>query len=277
MQFPLAQVQEAIGAQFIKFGQYAEVRGACVRGWSIDSRTVDPGDLFFAIRGERFDGHAFVNASFERGALAAVVSEDLSGAQGPLLKVRDTLAALQSLASWARSRFRKTVIAVTGSAGKTSTKDIIAELLSVRLRVGKTGGNLNNHLGLPLSLLRVPEEAEVAVLEMGMNHGGEIRQLTCIARPEIGVVTNVGYAHIEYFDSIEGIAAGKRELIEGLAPGGTAILNADDERVIRFREAHPGRTITYGFSRIADVRAEPLKMDAEGAAFMVCGVRFETH
>ena len=144
MQFPLAQIQGAIGAQFIEFGLDAEARGTCVRGWSIDSRTVDRGDLFFAIRGEYFDGHAFVNAAFERGALAAVVSEDLGGAQGPRFKVPDTLAALQGLASWARSRWHKTVVAVTGSAGKTSTKDMIAELLSVRLRVGKTGGNLNN-------------------------------------------------------------------------------------------------------------------------------------
>jgi UDP-N-acetylmuramoyl-tripeptide--D-alanyl-D-alanine ligase len=149
-------------------------------------------------------------------------------------------------------------------------------MLSVRLKVGKTSGNFNNHVGLPLSLLRLPDDAEVGVMEMGMNHAGEIRDLCRIASPDIGVITNVGYAHIENFDSIEGIAAAKRELIEALPPTGAAVLNADDPRVLRFSLAHGGQSMTYGVAETADVRAENVSFDKDGAAFSVDGVLFRT-
>jgi UDP-N-acetylmuramoyl-tripeptide--D-alanyl-D-alanine ligase len=264
MQLSLTEVQAAAGAQLL--GATANLSFS---GWSIDSRTVAPGDLFFAIKGERLDGHGFVNAVLEKGAAAAVVSEPISEAKGPLLVVKDTLVALQALAHEARQRWGKPIVAVTGSAGKTSTKDIIAALLSVRYKVGKTVGNFNNHIGLPLSILRLPEDSEIAVLEMGMNHAGEIRDLTRIAEPQYGVVTNVGYAHVENFASIEGVAAAKRELIEGLPPDGVAVLNADDPLVATFGAGHKGRTLTYGFSTAADIRVE-------GDGFTVQGVRFET-
>ncbi len=247
-----------------------------IRGWSIDSRTVADGELFFAVKGDRYDGHAFVGPAFDRGAIAAVVSEPVDTTVGPVLKVSDTIVALQELARFARRMWGRPVVAITGSAGKTGTKDIIADLLSVRFRVGKTVGNFNNHIGLPLTLLRIPDDAEVAVIEMGMNHAGEIRHLCAIAAPQIGVVTNVGYAHIEAFSSIEGIAAAKRELIESLPAAGVAILNADDDRVLQFREAHAGATLTYGLSDKADVRATELEMTTGGAAFTVAGVRFRT-
>ncbi len=274
MDFSLAQVQEATGAQTLN------ANGALrVAGWSIDSRTLNEGDLFFAIKGEHFDGHAFVGAAFERGAAAAMVSERADHFRllpRPLLYVPDTLHALQALAGWAREQWGRPVVAVTGSAGKTSTKDIIAACLAVRFRTGKTVGNLNNHLGLPLTLLRLSDDAEVAVLELGMNHAGEIRGLAEIAQPQVGVVTNIGYAHVEFFDSIEGVAAAKRELIEALPRTGVAVLNADDERVQSFREIHPGRSITYGMCPRADIRAENLDLHAGGAGFTVQGIRFET-
>jgi UDP-N-acetylmuramoyl-tripeptide--D-alanyl-D-alanine ligase len=277
MELSLAQVQAATKARMVR---PAEAAQALVRGWSIDSRTLSPGDLFIAIKGDRFDGHAFVTDVLARGAVAAIVNEAVSESPAPvagtLLQVSDTLAALQQLAHWARRHWMKPVVAVTGSAGKTGTKDIIAALLGVRLRVGKTMGNFNNHIGLPLALLRLPDDAEVAVLELGMNHAGEIRHLASIAGPEIGVVTNVGYAHVEAFDSIEGIAAAKRELIESLPESGVAVLNADDPRVLAFRAAHAGRIVTYGFSDAADIRATALELNAEGAAFTLAGIRFET-
>jgi UDP-N-acetylmuramoyl-tripeptide--D-alanyl-D-alanine ligase len=275
MQFSLPQVREAISAKLTGWSAHAQSE-RIVRGWSIDSRTVTAGDLFFAIKGDKFDGHAFVQACLDHGAVAAVVSEAMQNIQGPLLRVQDTLAALQSVARWARKQWHCPVVAVTGSAGKTSTKEIIASILSKRFRVGKTTGNLNNHLGLPLTVLRLPDDADLAVVEMGMNHAGEIAKLCEIAEPEIGVVTNVGFAHIEFFDSIEGIAAAKRELIEALPRSGVAILNADDERVARFAAVHEGRSILYGWSDSAEVRAENSQLHPDGSCFTVDGVRFQT-
>jgi UDP-N-acetylmuramoyl-tripeptide--D-alanyl-D-alanine ligase len=271
MQLTLAQVQAATQARLT-----AVPGETTISGWSIDSRTVARGDLFFAIKGERLDGHDFVDSVLAKGAVAAVVSEVGPAANGPLLLVEDTLRALQSLANWARRFWGRPIVAVTGSAGKTSTKDIIAALLAVRFRVGKTVGNFNNHIGLPLSLLRLPDDAEVAVLEMGMNHAGEIRDLVAIAEPQHGVVTNVGYAHVENFASIDGVAAAKAELIAGLPTSGVAILNADDPRVAAMSATHAGRSLTYGFSPEALIRATNVDIGAEKAAFTVDGVRFQT-
>jgi UDP-N-acetylmuramoyl-tripeptide--D-alanyl-D-alanine ligase len=273
MELTLAEVVEATGAK--PSGEY---RGnIAVNGWSIDSRTVGGGDLFFAIKGDVYDGHAFVSAALEAGAVAAIVADDfVCAAEGKLLRVPNTLVALQQVARYARRKWAGRVVGVTGSAGKTSTKDIVAELLGVRFRVGKTVGNFNNHIGLPLSLLRLPADAEVGVLEMGMNHAGEIRDLAALAEPEIGVVTNVGYAHVEAFDSIDGVAAAKRELIEALPENGVAVLNADDALVLAFRHSHRGRTVTYGFAEHADIRAVQVESGSAATAFTVHGVRFKT-
>ena len=248
--------------------------GMLVTGWSVDSRTIGPGDLYFALRGPSHDGHDYVEEALRKGAVGVVVDHEINGV-GKALLVKDTLVALQSMASWARKRWGGQVAAVTGSAGKTTTKDAIAQLLSVERKVGKTIGNLNNHVGVPLSILRLEDECEVAALELGMNHAGEIRELAKIAHPNVGVVTNVGYAHTENFDGIEGVAAAKRELIEELPPEGVAILNADDPRVSQFREAHAGRSVTFGFSEEADIRARNLELAPDSSRFEVNGTAFE--
>ncbi|MGH7635633.1 MAG: UDP-N-acetylmuramoyl-tripeptide--D-alanyl-D-alanine ligase, partial [Gemmatimonadaceae bacterium] len=244
-------------------------------GWSVDTRTLAPGDLFFALRGPCHDGHEYVRLALEKGASAAVVERHVEGS-GPLLVVKDTLHALQALARWARDRWGGDVIGVTGSAGKTTTKDAITAMLAVDMRVAKTVGNYNNHVGVPLSLLRTPEEARAAVIEMGMNHAGEIRELARIARPRIGVVTNTGYAHIENFDSIDEVAAAKRELVEALPGDGVAVLNADDARVAAFAGAFAGRSVTFGLSKNADVRAEDVETSFDGSRFRVGETRFRS-
>jgi len=244
-----------------------------VTGWSVDTRTQRPGDLYFALRGPNHDGRDYVRAALENGAAGAVV-ERPAGLPGELV-VKDSLRALQRLGAWARKRWGGTVVAVTGSAGKTTAKDAIAHLLAVELPVGKTVGNFNNHIGVPLSILRLPADCRAAVLEMGMNHAGELRDLAGIAQPDIGVVTNVGYAHVEFFDSIDGVAAAKRELIEALPPAGVAVLNADDPRVLAFRQAYAGRTVTFGFSEQADVRAERVEPGSGVSRFRALGVEFE--
>lgn len=245
-----------------------------VSGWSIDSRSLAPGDLFIALRGPNHDGHNYIPQAFERGAIAALVDHPVDY---PHVVVPDTQQALEDLGRRARTvHWGGTVVGVTGSAGKTSTKDIIAALLSPFIPTAKNEGNLNNHIGVPLSILRLPESAKVAVLEMGMNRAGEIRHLCSIAKPNVGLVTNVGHAHIESFGSIEGIAAAKGELIESLEAGGTAILNADDPFVAAFRSLTPARVITYGIREHADVHATAVQVTPEGAAFSVNGARFET-
>jgi UDP-N-acetylmuramoyl-tripeptide--D-alanyl-D-alanine ligase len=273
MELSLAQIEQAIATLRIH-GSISE--NTPVRGWSIDSRSIHPGDLFFAIKGQHFDGHVFLPAVFEAGAAAAVVSEPVVNPGGPVLQVRDTIEALQQLARRVRQEWSKPIIAITGSAGKTSTKDIIGALLSVRFAVAKTAGNLNNHIGLPLTLLRLPPGADLAVVEMGMNHAGEIRALAAIAQPQVGVVTNVGCAHIEAFSSVDEIAAAKRELIEMLPPDGVAVLNADDQRVLDFRRIYTGTVVTYGVSPEAGLQAKNIATGTDWSTFTVAGVDFKT-
>ncbi|HVW83958.1 MAG TPA: UDP-N-acetylmuramoyl-tripeptide--D-alanyl-D-alanine ligase [Bryobacteraceae bacterium] len=265
----MAGIAEAIGAS-------NPAPEGSVSGWSIDSRTINPGDCFFALRGPSHDGHDYVPRVFERGASVAVVEHPV-GTGGLQLVVPDTTIALQRLGKAVRERWGGTVVGVTGSAGKTTTKDTIASLVAVQCRTGRTIGNFNNHLGVPLSILRLPDDVRLAVLELGMNHAGEIRELACIAQPSIGVVTNVGWAHTENFpDGIEGVALAKRELIEALPASGIAVLNADDPRVREFARVHPGRSILFGFAEDAEVRAENVEMSTAGARFRCLGVDFES-
>lgn len=266
MRWTLANVANALGVSSPALADSL----AGLAGVSIDSRTTRPGELFVAIRGPRFDGHDFVSGALERGAVAAVVEgrragEYPEGVRGKLLVVPDTLGALQELArsycgQWRKAKSGRRIAAVTGSAGKTTTKEILAALLAARFRVLKSEGNLNNEYGLPLTLFRLTDEHDAAVVELGMSHRGELARLAEIAQPEVGVVTNVAPVHLEFFSSVDEIALAKRELIEGL--GGAdpvAVLNADDPRVSKFSEVFRGRVLRYGTSDAAEFRAEHIE------------------
>ncbi len=241
-----------------------------VAGYSIDSRSLAPGQLFFAIRGPRFDGHQFVGQALERGAAGVVVDAAFYASaptewQPALIAVADTLSALQTLGRTVRRKWGKRLVAVTGSTGKSTTKEMIAAILSRRLRVFRSPGNLNNGFGVPLALLGLEPEHDVAVMELALSASGEIARLARLAEPQIGVVTNVAAAHLQFFDSVDAIALAKRELVDYLAttgPSAIAVLNEDDERVRRFAEGFPGRVLTFGFSEKADFRALEAKWDS---------------
>ncbi len=258
----------------------------------IDSRLAIPGSLFVALPGERADGHDFIEQAFERGAVAALVQREppsqlsVLDARRPLtddqtqgvhlpicVRVDDSLAALQQVATYWRAQLQLRVIGITGSVGKSTTKELVAEVLDRRYRTIRNPGNLNNEIGLPLSLLRLTESHERAVLEMGFYVPGEIAQLCRIARPQVGVVTNISQVHLERAGSLEAIAAGKAELVESLPPGpeGTAILNFDDELVRDMARKTRARVFTYGFSSEADLWAS----NDEGLGLE--GVRFILH
>ena len=227
-----------------------------VTGFSIDSRTLASGDLFFAIVARR-DGHDFAGAASRRRAAGIVVSKPVAlGEENEtfVVEVPDTTMALQDLARYVRRESKATVVAITGSAGKTTTKDTIAEFIGAKYRVVKNTGNLNNHLGLPLSLLELRHGADVAVMELGMNHAGEIRTLVGVATPEVRVWTNVGEAHIGHFGSPAAIADAKGEILEGASHDTLLVANADDPLVMARVGAFPGRTVTFGIGDRADVR-----------------------
>jgi UDP-N-acetylmuramoyl-tripeptide--D-alanyl-D-alanine ligase len=241
---------------------------------SIDTRRLTAGDFFVAIRGERFDGHRFVADALAHGAAGALV-----GALPPdvrpdgrrdapvLIRVADTTAALQDVARQVRRRAASTVVAITGSAGKTTTKEVTAELLSARYRVYRNKGNLNNHIGLPLSLLELRDKPDVAVVELGMNHPGEIRTLVGIAEPDIRVWTNVGDAHLGFFASPEAIADAKAEILEHATPETRLVVNANDPRIMSRLGRFAGRTITFGIETAADVEARHVEaLGLEGTA-----------
>jgi len=244
-----------------------------VTGFSIDSRTLASGDLFFAIVAKR-DGHDFAMAASKRRAAGLVVSRPVALGEDSdafVIEVADTTRALQDLAKYVRRESGAKVVAITGSAGKTTTKDTIAELIGSRFRVVKNVGNLNNHLGLPLSLLELRHGADVAVMELGMNHAGEIRTLVDVATPEVRVWTNVGEAHIGHFGSADAIADAKAEIMEGASADTLLVANADDARVMARVPVFAGRTITFGTVEAAQVRAadiEDLGLDGSRAVLV---------
>lgn len=274
MKLTLGQIADWIHAE----GDFEQ--SAVAVGYSIDSRTIGAEELFFAVKGERMDGHDYVEAALKAGAVAAVVSmrwlKPETVEEAKLLRVPDTesdcvLHSMQALAHRVRREWGRRVIGVTGSAGKTTTKECIAQVLGAEFRVLKTEGNYNNHFGVPLTLLRLEPEHEVAVLEMGMNHAGEITALAAIAEPDWGVVSNVGPVHLEFFpEGIVGIAKAKYELVASLPGDGIAFLNGDDDRVAAFARGLGGRAVLYGTRPRLQVRAESIEEEGlSGSWFMV--------
>jgi UDP-N-acetylmuramoyl-tripeptide--D-alanyl-D-alanine ligase len=273
---PLRLCGQTMKLQLGQIAEYLSAAGefehrAVAQGYSIDSRSVQPGELFFAVKGERLDGHDYVCEALHKGAGAAIVRKDQLAryaVKTGLIAVEDTLLALQTLAACVRRKWKRSLIGITGSAGKTTTKEAIAHLLSTRFRVLKSEGNFNNHFGLPLMLLKLEPEHEVAVIEMGMSHPGEITALAKLAQPDTGVVTCVAPVHLEFFDSVASIARAKYELVASLPPHGTAVLNADDPYVCQFGRNFHGKVVTFGLKSAADVRAENVQpKGTEGSMF----------
>ena len=254
-------------------------------GVAIDSRKAQPGDLFIALTGPNHDGHDHVASALRAGATAAMVARVPLGltSAAPLLVVQNTQAGLEALASAARSRFQGKVIALTGSVGKTGTKEMLRLVLSVQGETAATIGNLNNHIGAPLTLARLPVDADYAVLELGMNHPGEIRPLAKMARPHVALITKIAPAHTEFFSSVAEVAA-KAEIFEGLEPGGVAIVNADDgfaETLSKAAlEAGAAQVLRFGQANDADVRLLDIVLESDGSdveigvkgSWMVCRI-----
>jgi UDP-N-acetylmuramoyl-tripeptide--D-alanyl-D-alanine ligase len=245
-----------------------------ITGVSIDSRSIRKGELFVAIKGERFDGHDFVPEVMKKGAWGALVERsalksrqnDLGGLKN-ILPVEDTVYALQEMSFMHRKKFTIPVVGITGSNGKTTTKEMLASILTQKGPVLKNEGNLNNHIGVPLTLLKLEPRHRSAAVEMGMSAAGEIRTLGRIVSPDVGVITNIGPAHLEFLGSLDGVAGAKAELLGSIKPGGAAVLNADDRYFEPFRKTWKGSVVSFGIEHTADVSAGDVRQEAEFTDF----------
>ncbi len=281
MDWSLKELIQALPLQHLQTGRGQPLNQSPV-GVSIDSRQIQPGEVFVAIRGERHDGHQFINEVLQKQALAVMVDEGWwqanqeRMADHTVLVVEDTLTALQTLAHRYRQRIDPKVIGLTGTNGKTTTKELVSRVLARRYRVHKTPGNLNNHIGVPLTLLSMPSKTDIAVVEMGTNHFGEIATLCRIADPDYGLITNIGRGHTEFLQDLDGVRRAKQELFDYLADSGTAFVNVDDPMVVKAADAAGvRRRITYAFEHPADIRGTELRLDSRGHAhFNVDGNEF---
>ncbi|MCC6738892.1 MAG: UDP-N-acetylmuramoyl-tripeptide--D-alanyl-D-alanine ligase [Planctomycetia bacterium] len=261
----LAELRTVLNGDFVHGTGGGEATGA-----TTDSRAVRKGDLFFAIRGRNQDGHDFVQEALSKGASAAIVDREIAKVRrGNVLRVRDTVSALGDLARRVRAKAGVPVIAVTGSNGKTTTKDMIAHMLGGGRSVLSSQKSFNNHLGLPITLLAIDRETDVVVVECGTSGPGEIAYLGGIAQPNVSVVTTVSETHLEGFGSIDAIAREKASLVEKLAPNGTAVLNMDNEHTRRMTRNTTARCVTFGFFRGADVKGSAIEGGPEGIRFLV--------
>ncbi|KPL19692.1 MAG: hypothetical protein AMJ92_01745 [candidate division Zixibacteria bacterium SM23_81] len=264
------EIIEATEGQLFTAGLELDIDRFKAKGVSTDSRTILPGEIFIALMGERFDGHKFVAQALKKGASVALVSSEWANRHAneealprPLIAVPDTLKALQELAGCYRRKFSVTLIGITGTNGKTTTKDMVAEVLSAGFRTMKTEGNFNNHIGVPLTLFRLSSKDHMAVVEMGMSGPGEIRRSAEIALPQHGLITNIGPAHLQQLKSLEAITKAKFELLEMLPQEGRAFLNADDERLMAQKVIPPSQVVTFGMKQGADYRVTETGVDQE--------------
>ena len=266
----IKEIRKAVEGKIVQGNPGAVIESVC-----IDSRKLKPDDMFFAIIGEHFDGHSFLDEAVNKGAKALVVDRSVKAYPGiSIIRVKDTTKALQNLAHYNRMRYNNLkVIGVTGSVGKTTTKDMISWVLKHKYKVLKSKGNYNNHYGLPLSLLSMNGKEEIAVLEMAMSNLGEIKELSNIAKPEIGVVTNVGPAHLKNLDNVANVAEAKKELIESLPENGIALLNYDNKYVREMNEAFKGeKVVYYGLDQEADIYADKIITDEKNK-----NIKFDVH
>lgn len=260
----LAQIAAFVGAKEPENGDL-EITGICR-----DNRTVNKGDLFVAIRGECFDGHDFILDAAQKGARAALVDREILECPIPTIEVKDTILGLQALATGYRKLFQPHVVGVTGSVGKTTTKEMIASVLSEHFYTLKTMGNMNNEIGLPFTVMGLNYSHQAAVIEMGMNHFGEIARLTRVTIPEIAVITTIGESHIEFVGSKEGVRRAKLEILEGLLPGGTVVLNGDDPLLWELSDKLSHNTIFFGVkNKKAQVLGKVISQDLEHIRFAV--------
>ncbi|MDY0184485.1 MAG: UDP-N-acetylmuramoyl-tripeptide--D-alanyl-D-alanine ligase [Desulfuromonadaceae bacterium] len=233
---------------------------SAITGISTDSRTLQSGDLFVPLRGPNYDGHNYLRQAVEYGAAACLSEEVIGGLPVPVIQVDDTLEALGALAASIRAAFAGPVAAITGTSGKTSTKEMLASILTQCCPGLKTAGNFNNLIGLPLTLAGLAQSHRWMVLEMGMNHPGEIRRLSAIARPSVALITNAGAGHLEGLGSVAAVAKAKAEIFEGLIPGGVAVLNADDPELMALQLPDGVRRVTYGIKQQSDVMATNIRL-----------------
>lgn len=248
-----------------------------IKGISIDSRTVREGELFVAIRGDRFDGHSFVPDAIKKGAWGALVERDalekgyaVMGGLRNVIPVENTLVALQEMSMMHRKKFPVLLIGVTGSNGKTTTKEMLASILQQAGPVLKTEGNLNNHIGVPLMLLRLGEQHKFAVIEMGMSGVGEIEALTRLAQPSVGVITNIGPAHLQFLGDTGTVAQAKGELLQMMRSDGTAVLNADDRYHAALKARYEGRVLSFAIDQDAGVRAKDIRLERDRTDLTLC-------
>lgn len=246
------------GQPKVNFGIIRAASNREAKGIVLDSRRVEPGFVFVATVGERVDGHKFIAEVFEKGAIGVICEKEPEELSGPCIVVKDSFAALRDVAEFYRQQMPVPVVGITGSVGKTSTKEFIASVLAQKYKTHKTQGNFNNEVGVPLTLLAMPEDAEAAVVEMGINHFGEMHRLSRMVKPDICVMTNIGQCHLEFLGSRDGILKAKSEIFDFMNPDGCVCINGDDDKLVTIKEVHGKKPIRFGLSAENDIYADEI-------------------